>query len=73
MISYTNRTPYDFGRVMFEFINENYGASGVIKTIEYFRRSSLFRRFTKSKGRFFKMFGLTQKEFNFNFKKISQK
>ncbi len=73
MTKYTNRTPYDFGRVMYEFIYKNYGVAGVKKTIEYYRKSSLFRTISKRKERFFKMFGVSRKEFNFNFKKYLRK
>ncbi len=73
MTAYTNRTPYDFGRVMFEFIDENYGAIGVKKTLKFFKKTSLFKSLSSSKERFFKMFGVTRKEFNFNFKKYLRK
>jgi len=68
MTRYTNRTPYDFGRVMYEFIDHKYGTRGVKKVLKFFRGGSMFSLRLNRNKKFFKMFGTTRKEFNYDFK-----
>jgi len=68
MRNYTNRTPYDFGRMLYEFIDTKYGVQGVKKVLKFFRGGSFFRLKLNTDGRFFKMFDTTRKKFNYDYK-----
>ncbi len=60
----SSRTPYDFGHVIYEFVEEKYGVRGVRNLLFSFRG-----RIYGSNRNFFRLFGTTQKEFNFELRK----
>jgi hypothetical protein len=62
---YNNRSPYDFGHMVYEFLDKKYGKRGVKKLLYSLRGGSLFR----TRGNPLKIFDLTPKLFNYEFGK----
>ncbi len=60
----SGRAPYDFGHMIYEFIEEKYGARGV-RNLLFSYRGKIYG----SAGNFFRQFGTTRKEFNFELRK----
>ena len=60
----TGRTPYDFGHILFEFIEHKYGVRGV-RNLLFSYRGNVYG----SARNIFRQFGTTQKEFNFELRK----
>ncbi len=63
------RAPYDFGHLIFEFVAERHGATGVRKLIRSIKGSTFFRR----SGNALKILGYTHKTFNYEFGKYLRK
>lgn len=62
----TNRTPYDFGHLMCEFIYENFGKIGLRTLLHAQRRPALVGK----RRSFLEQFNYTPKTFNYEFKKF---
>lgn len=62
--SRSGRAPYDFGHIIYEFIEEKYGVRGVRNLLFSFRGNVY-----GSRRNVFRQFGTTQKEFNFELRK----
>ncbi len=60
----TNRSPYDFGHMVFDFIEHKFGKRGVRNLLFTFRGSMIGR-----KRNIFRNFGMTANEFNFELRK----
>jgi len=60
----TGRSAYDFGHIIYEFIEDRYGVRGV-RNLLFSYRGSIYG----SKRNIFRQFGTTQKEFNFELRK----
>ncbi len=66
---YTNRTPYDFGHILYEFIEKKYGKVGVRKLLYSYRSGQFFGK----KVNFFKELSTTPKKLNYEFGKFLRK
>ena len=64
----TNRTPYDFGHLMYEFFLEKFGKKGVRDLLLSQRRPALISK----RRSFMEQFNFTPKTFNFEFKKYAR-
>lgn len=64
----TNRTPYDFGHLMCEFLYEKFGKKGLRTLLQSQRRSSLVGK----RRVFLEQFNYTPKTFNYEFKKFAR-
>jgi hypothetical protein len=64
----TNRTPYDFGHLMYEFIFDKYGKKGIRDLLLSMRRPTLIGK----RRLFLEQFNLTPKTFNYEFKKYAR-
>jgi len=64
----TNRTPYDFGHLIYEFIHEKFGKKGVRDLLLAQRRPGLVSK----RRSFLDQFNYTPKTFNFEFKKYAR-
>jgi len=64
----TNRTPYDFGHLMFEFIYEKFGKKGVRDLLYSQRRPALVG---KRRG-YLEQFNYVPKTFNYEFKRYAR-
>jgi hypothetical protein len=62
----TNRTPYDFGHLMYEFLYAKYGRLGIQNLFQAQKRSSML---SKRKS-FMEIFNYTPKTFNYDLKKF---
>ncbi len=60
----SNRSPYDMGHVVYEFIEEKYGVRGVRNLLFSYRGTVI-----GSRKNIFRLFGTTSKEFNFELRK----
>ena len=63
-VNRSGRSPYDFGHIIYEFIEEKYGIRGVRNLLFSFRGNVY-----GSSRNVFRQFGTTQKEFNFELRK----
>jgi hypothetical protein len=63
-----NRTPYDFGHLMYEFFYEKFGKKGVRDLLFSQRRPSLIGK----RRSFLEQFNFTPKTFNYEFKKFAR-
>ncbi len=64
----TNRTPYDFGHLMYEFFLEKFGKKGVRDLLLSQRRPALISK----RRSFLEQFNFTPKTFNYEFKKYAR-
>ncbi|MCU0236716.1 MAG: BamA/TamA family outer membrane protein [Acidobacteria bacterium] len=64
----TNRTPYDFGHLMYEFFYEKFGKKGIRDLLLSQRRPALMSR----RRSFLEQFNFTAKTFNYEFKKYAR-
>jgi len=64
----TNRMPYDFGHLMYEFFFEKFGRKGVCDLLASMRRPNLIGK----RRSFLEQFNFTPKTFNFEFKKYAR-
>jgi hypothetical protein len=64
----TNRLPYDFGHLMYEFIYEKFGKKGVRDLLLGMRRATLIGK----RRSFLEQFNFVPKTFNFEFKKYAR-
>ena len=64
----TNRLPYDFGHLMYEFIDEKFGKKGVRDLLNSMRRPTLIGK----RRLFLEQFNFVPKTFNFEFKKYAR-
>lgn len=62
--SRNGRTPYDFGHLIYDFIEEKYGSRGVRNLLYSYRG-----RMIGMNRNFFRIFGTSEKEFNFELRK----
>jgi len=69
LLGSTNRTPYDFGHILYEFIYKKYGKRGVKKLLYSYRTGQFFGK----KGNFFKALSITPKQLNYEFGKYLRK
>ncbi|MCP4217146.1 MAG: BamA/TamA family outer membrane protein [bacterium] len=65
----SGRTPYDFGHIIYEFIDYKFGKRGVKKFLYALRKGSLFR----GRRDMLKVFDYTPKLFNYEFGKYVRK
>jgi hypothetical protein len=63
-----NRTPYDFGHLMFEFFLEKFGKKGIRDLLLSQRRPALMSK----RRSFMEQFNFTPKTFNYEFKKYAR-
>lgn len=64
----TARSPYDFGHLVYEFIEKKYGERGVRNLLRSFRGSSLIN----PKRNRYDLFGTSAREFNHEFQKYAR-
>jgi hypothetical protein len=64
----TNRTPYDFGHLMYEFFYEKFGKKGIRDLLLSQRRPALVSK----RRSFLEQFNFTPKTFNYEFKKYAR-
>ncbi len=64
----TNRTPYDFGHLMYEFFYEKFGKKGIRDLLFSQRRPAL----TSKRRSFLEHFNYVPKTFNFEFKRYAR-
>ncbi len=64
----TNRTPYDFGHLMYEFFYEKFGKKGIRDLLQSQRRPALVSK----RRSFLDHFNYTPKTFNYEFKKYAR-
>lgn len=64
----TNRTPYDFGHLMYEFFYEKFGNKGIRDLLLSQRRPALVSK----RRSFLEQFNYTPKTFNYEFKKYAR-
>ncbi|MCP5050038.1 MAG: BamA/TamA family outer membrane protein [bacterium] len=64
-----NRSPYDFGHVVFEFLEEKFGKRGIKKLLYAARGGSLFR----GRRNLLRVFDYSPKMFNYDFGKYLRK
>ncbi|MCJ7525243.1 MAG: BamA/TamA family outer membrane protein [Candidatus Aminicenantes bacterium] len=64
----TNRTPYDFGHLMYEFFYEKFGKKGVRDLLYSQRRPALVSK----RKTFLEQFNFVPKTFNYEFKKYAR-
>ena len=64
----TNRTPYDFGHLMYEFFYEKFGKKGIRDLLLSMRRPAMVSK----RRSFLEHFNFTAKTFNYEFKKYAR-
>ncbi|MEI6613858.1 MAG: BamA/TamA family outer membrane protein, partial [Chrysiogenales bacterium] len=64
----TNRLPYDFGHLLYDFIHEKFGKQGVRDLLNSMRRPTLIGK----RRSFLDQFNFVPKTFNFEFKKYAR-
>lgn len=65
----SNRTPYDFGHMMYEFMDEKFGKRGIRSFLKSMKSSRILAR----KRNLFRVLDYDVKKFNFEFKKFARK
>ncbi|MCU0276321.1 MAG: BamA/TamA family outer membrane protein [Acidobacteria bacterium] len=64
----TNRTPYDFGHLMYEFFHDKFGKKGIRDLLLSLRRPALIGK----RRSFLNQFNFVPKTFNYEFKKYAR-
>ncbi len=64
----TSRSPYDFGHLVFEYIQEKYGERGVRNLLRSFRGTSLIN----PRKNLYEIFSTSDREFNHEFQKYAR-